>query len=150
MGATREILFFPAFPVTENRYLLLFISGSTLALTDQSSPAMPPEPVMRRFSAFTSPRTLAVIPAVTVRPATGMLISAENRVLVLDFHVMAEVLITRVHPKNWNVRDWSPMLMSTRILSAASDIRASNPSVIILESSPTGSMKMLYRSIRFS
>ena len=148
-------MFFPAFPVTENRYLLLFINGSTLALTDQSSPVMPPVKVRSSLSgsrvlSTISPRYFALIPALTVSPATGMLISAENRVLVLDFQVMADVLITRVHPKNWNVRDWSPRLMSTRILSAVSDIRASNPSDIILESSPTGSMKMLYRSIRCS
>ena len=109
----------PTSPSTVTRYFPPRISGSRVTSTLQPSPSMPPFPVTIRFSASTSPRTLAVIPAYTVTPATGIVSVAERRVLVLAAHVAASVLNSRVHPKNSSVTVCSSRPMLTRMSNAA-------------------------------
>ncbi len=112
----------PMVPSTVMRYLLPFMSGSRLTSIPHSSPfSTPPNPVTIRFSAETSPRTLAVTPAVTTRPATGIVSVASSRVLVLAAHVTAFVDSSRVHPKNSMTMCCSSIPMDTRNPRAASE-----------------------------
>ena len=110
----------PTSPSTVTRYFPPRISGSSVTSTLHPSPSMPPFPVMMRFSASTSPRTLAVTPAYTVTPATGIVSVAESSVFVLAAHVTASVLNSRVHPKNSSVTVCSSSPMLTRMSRAAS------------------------------